>query len=84
MPPKASPFDINDARAGNPLVTRGGHDVVFGGINAHAPKYSAVLGWIMIDGVWMPSTWSLEGKQVESNDGYYDLFMWEPDVEVPA
>lgn len=71
IPQGCKPFNLQEALAGNPVVTRDGRKVKIAGYNPDAKNNEMVIGWV--DNV--VETWSIEGiydSMVASN---YDLFM---------
>ena len=65
------PFNLEEALAGKPVVTRDGRKVKIAGYNPESADILMVVGWV--DN--LVETWSSEGRYTESGDGGFDLFM---------
>lgn len=71
IPEGCKPFNLQEALAGKPLVTRDGRPVKIAGYNPEAADNDMVVGWV--DN--LVETWSSEGKYIDSADVDFDLFM---------
>lgn len=73
------PFDLERAKAGDPIETRNGRKAVFGGCNLDAPKESRIAVWV---GGSIRS-YCETGKYVDDGGEYaLDLFMAPKKVTV--
>lgn len=65
------PFNLEEALAGKPVVTRDGKPAKIVGHNPEAESHYALVGWVEK----RVKSWSIEGKYVDNIQHNTDLFM---------
>ena len=68
------PFDLEAAQRGEPIQTRDGRPVVFGGHNPKAPKQHRIVGWVE-DDTLASRDWDENGCWEAGVKHKLDLFM---------
>ena len=71
IPQGCRPFNLEEALAGKPVVTRDGRSVKIAGYNPEAEKYETVIGWAH----GLSKSWSDKGVYILETEHQLDLFM---------
>ena len=68
---KLKPFDLKEAMAGKPVVTRDGRGFLFGGFNPNAMENVQIVGWVSGN----CEAYSNTGRYITGSESDNDLFM---------